>query len=389
MAINNIDELIQAPGLMPKSDAGRITRIKKNRRLLKGDFSELDADFSVNWFARVVDFFPEFLFSETPEIQAEANPRFQEFLNEIADPLMAEFLIASGDMLAFGSGVLATHPRSPLVFNRFDPELHFEIVDLAGDVVADVLLRIRGEAPDQKLDVYHYPIEGGASWRIYDFAGASFGEQLGEVEIPDRTGRQVVILESGEGSIFDGMKQSVSQLSRILDGLGDSIEKNSRPHLIGPEGLLKEDDDGRVYIDRKGSYLPINEGDEKPEYLTWDSPVEATQFSYAMNEKNLLAFAGLSQVLFDPSQLVGNISGRALKRLLLPFVAKLGFYARVNSRGIKEAIRIINQNLQNAGQPYFSYRNSDLKINWRYSEIFEDVNAQADIEPEENESEGD
>ena len=388
MALNNLEELMLAPGLLPKSEAGRITRIKKNRKLLKGDFAELDADKAIPWPGRIVDFFGEFLFSESPEIQID-DPRMQGFLDEISDSLLAQFLSANSDMLAYGSGVLATHPKNPYQFAHFDPDLHFEIQNLAGDVQADILLRVRGESPAQKIDRYVYPISGGPSWDIFDFSGGSFGPQLGSVGIPDRVGRQVVILESGEGSIFDNIKGSVGELSRMLENLGDAIAKNSRPHLIGPPDLLREDDDGKVEVDRRGSYLPVDENAMKPEYLVWDSPVEATQFSYAMNEKNLLAFAGLSQVLFDPSQLVGNISGRALKRLLLPFIAKLGFLSRVNSRAIKESIRIVNENLAYSGQPHFSYQNSDLNIIWKYDQIFEDINPPGDTEPTENESEGD
>ena len=177
---------------------------------------------------------------------------------------------ANVDMLAFGAGVMATHPFSPFNFESVSrPDHHFEIQDeLTGEVTADALLRIRGEAPDQKVDVYHYPLEGGASWRVFNFSGGSIGEPLGFVEIPDRRGRQVVILESGEGSIFDGMKQSVGELSTTLSGLGESVRNNSRPHLYGPDSLLKEDDEGRVEIDRKGSFLPISDGDPTPGYLS-------------------------------------------------------------------------------------------------------------------------
>lgn len=373
---------------MPKSESSRIMTIRKNRRLLKGDLLEVtDADFSVQWLGRVVDFFPEFLFSETPEITIESNPRMQSFLDEISDSLLAEFLAANGDMLAFGSGILATHPRDPFSFCRFDPDLHFSICDLAGDIVGDVLIRLRGEPPDQKADVYNYPVDGGATWTIYSYAGASLGEPLGAVEIPDRRGRQVAVLDSGEGSIFDNTKQAVAELSNILSNLGEAVANNSRPHLTGSDGLLTEDDNGNVSINSHGQYLPVSEGEIVPSYLMFDSPALAAKMLYETHEKNLLAFAGLSTLLFDPASAANNLSGRALKRLILPTIAKLGFYSRVNSRAIKEAIRIVNQNLQNAGQPYFSYKNSDLKITWNYDQIFEDVNVREDRDQRESEGE--
>ena len=388
MAIENLKELLESPGLMPKSESSRIMKIRKNRRLLMGDLLEVsDSDFSVNWLGRVVDFFPEFLFSETPEIAIESNPRMQDFLDELSDSLLAEFLAANSDMLAFGSGILATHPRDPFSFCRFDPDLHFSICDLAGDIVGDALIRLRGTPPDQKADVYHYPLDGGATWSIYGYAGASLGEQLGQVEIPDRKGRQVAVLDSGEGSIFDSTKQAAGELSKILSNLGEAVENNSKPHMTGSDGLLVEDENGNVSINKKGQFLPVGEGETPPSYLIYDSPAEAAQFLYSQHEKNLLAFAGLSTLLFDPSSAANNLSGRALARLILPTIAKLGFYSRVNSRAIKEAIRITNQNLQNAGQPYFSYRNSDLNVVWNYGDIFEDVNVREDRDQKDNEGE--
>ena len=388
MALQSLDELLKAPGLLPKSDAGRITKIQRNRRLLKGDFHELETEFAVNWFQRVADFFPEFLFSEYPDITIQRHPRFQEFFNELADEFWAELLIANGDMISFGSGILGSHPHSPFIFEAFPPDAHFEIQDITGAVTADVLIRIRGEHPDQKIDIYFYPVAGGSEWRIYNFSGGSIGEPLGVVDIPDRRGRQVIVIESGEGSIFDNMKSAVGELSTTLSGLGDSARKNSRPHLVGPTDLLKEDDEGKVELDRKGSYLPVDEGGVEPYYLTYEGPVDLSRMVYETNEKNALAFAGLSSLLFDPAQNVGNLSGRALKRLLLPFIAKLGFYSRINTKAVKSAAMILNQNLQNAGHEFFDLRKTDVSVNWKFQNVFEDINPPGDTEPDENENEG-
>ena len=327
MALKHLDELLTAPNLQPRQESGRLIKASLNRRLLNGDFSELDAELNlpVNWFKKVSDFFPEVLFSEYPEVEIASQPVFQNFWDELSDLFFDELAIANSGMIAYGHSVLASHPYSPYIFNAFDPDQHFEIQNLQGDVTADILVRVRGETGFQVLDVYHYPVAGGAEWKIYDYSGSTIGAQVGAVEIPDRKGRQVVILDSGEGSVFDSMKKSVGELSRTLEYLGVSVKNNSRPHLYGSENLLTESADGESILNRRGSFLPVSDEDIAPGYLTYEGPIDLSKFTYEVNERNALAFAGLNSLLFNSDQRSGNLSGRAMRRLLLPFAVKLDF----------------------------------------------------------------
>ena len=162
---------------------------------------------------------------------------------------------------------------------------------------------------------------------------------LGNVDIPDRKGRQIVILDSGEGSVFDYEKIAVGELSRTLEYLGVSVKNNARPHLYGSENLLTESADGESILNRKGSFLPVGPDDDiTPGYLQYEGPITLSEFVYETNERNALAFAGLNSLLFNSDQRSGNLSGRAMRRLLLPFAVKLNFYARVNTKAIKSAI---------------------------------------------------
>ena len=391
MALKSIDELLEAPNLFPRQENGRLIKASLNRRLLNGNFSELDADLNlpINWFKKVSDFFPEVLFSEYPEVKIASQPIFQGFWDELSDYFFDELSITNASMIAYGSGVLASHPYSPYIFNAFDPDQHFEIQNLQGDVTADILCRVRGETGFQILDVYFYPVAGGAEWRIYDYSGSTIGPLLGSVDIPDRKGRQVVILDSQEGSVFDSMKGAVGELSRTLEYLGVSVKNNARPHLIGSENLLDKNDGGDAVLNRKGSFLPVGEGDVLPKYLVYEGPVDLSKFTYEVNERNALAFAGLNSLLFNSDQRSGNLSGRAMRRLLLPFAVKLDFYSRINTKAIKSALLILNENLKNGGEPYSPIKKSDITVSWKYEKIFEDINAKPDADELENTEEND
>ena len=114
--IKNVSELLKAPGLVPRSESSRLADIRRNRRLLNGDFSQLETDFPVNLFSRVACFYPALLFSETPEITVPDYPRFEAFFEEIKDELLKQLLVASGDMflLASASWRLIRFPLSSL-----------------------------------------------------------------------------------------------------------------------------------------------------------------------------------------------------------------------------------------------------------------------------------
>ena len=271
--LNDINELLTAPGLLPKTDVGRITRIRRNRKILHGDLSELGEDFKLQWPRRIVNFYSEFLFANPPNLKVANNARLETYLTEISDKFFREFLEANKSLIAFGQGAIVSHPLNPLVVESFDPEHVFEVADITGKVQEIILLRLRGEIPDnQKLDIYRYKIGSGSSWDIYRYIGGMIKEKIGSVPIPDRVGNQIVWLDLNEGSIFDVVKNSCAEMASTLGGIGQATRKNLAPHLAGPSELLKDSDDGeRVELDRKGSFLPLQEGDQTPQYITWDS----------------------------------------------------------------------------------------------------------------------
>lgn len=390
MTLENINELLESPGLAPKPDTFRIQAIRQNRRLLHGDFTSLGSEHPVHWPRRIASFFGEFLYATPPEIRVKNNPRLEEFISEISDSLFAEIIDANKNMIATGQGVLATHPRDPLVFESFPPEHWFTICDVAGDPVEDVLIRLRGEAVEnQKLDLYRYPVQGDASWSIHKYQGGKIGEKLAEIPIPSRAGRQIATLDLGEGSLFDVLKPSLTELSKILGGLSDAVRKTLHPHLSGPSGALRESDDGeRVDLDTRGQYLPREADDVPFEYVVWDKDTPAAEFAYREHQTNLLVFASLSPLIFNPNlQASGNLSGRSLLRLTTPLISRLGRLARENAQTIKRIIAIMNQNRRHLGMEYFSYRNQDIEIEWKYLDVFQDIGVKPDREPTEFERE--
>lgn len=69
--------------------------------------------------------------------------------------------------------------------------------------------------------------------------------------------------------LFEEYNWRVSQISKILD-------KHSNPSIIGSPSLL--DFDGNFQKGESGLYIPVDDGEVKPSYLTWESQLEANRW---------------------------------------------------------------------------------------------------------------
>ena len=389
MALRSIKDLLDSPGLSPKSDATRISKIRRNKRLLNNDFSEFDCDYALAWPRRLSCFYGEFLLADIPTIQISNNQRMETWANEFLENLTPELLEANKNLTAHGVGILASHPEDPTAFESFSPDYWFSVCDIANRLEESVLLRIRGDViSEQVIDIYRYGKSGESSWSIHRFGGNSIGEKLAEIEIPDRAGtRQVAIMDLQEGSLLDLIRPQLKDLSKILGRAGNAVSRNLNPHLSGPSGALDVGEDGgKVDLSVDGEYLPRDSDDVPFEYVGWNMDHPMSKFTVEEAEKNLLIMSALSPLLFSPNQ-SGNLSGRSLFRIMLPFAARLGRLARENERTIRECLRIANENRKVAGMEYFAYSNPDVTIEWKYKQNFADIGAKEDRDNTEFEKE--
>ena len=120
-------------------------------------------------------------------------------------------------------------------------------------------------------------------------------------------------------------------------------------------------------------FIPVPEGDSPPGYLQWDSSIEAIQFAWEQHLENALIGAGLNKLLFDPEKLGQLASGTALRRLMLPFLAKVQSLQESNQLGFLAILQLIVANNGAAGGEIFGYEDAAVEIEWGFRDIFEDV----------------
>ena len=402
MSLSSIDEIGQAKTLTPNSEIARLRQIRANRLLYNGNFTELGVvrfeeatpEVKANWFRRVANFYPEFMFGERPDVTIEGNERFTLVFDELARRFWEEVVEANIDLLRFGYGVIASHPENPLFFQSFDPEYHYEVCDPFGNITADLLLRLRGSALNnapnsQQLDVFVYEVTGESRWDTYAYDAGAVGARIRTVELPRRLGRQVIIFQSNRDrvSIFEDMKPHIGEISRALTQFSGSIKRNTRPHLYGPAGAVQLDSSGKAEITISGMYFPIQEGDIRPGYIQWENGEQAIQYDIDTNYDNLLSMAALSRLLFDPSARTGILSGAALRRLTVPFVAKLNRFKEVNHISLLDLLHLYNRNSQALGLEVYDFAERDVMIDWHFEDIFQDL-APGEINGQESETDG-
>ena len=398
--------------LVPDSELARINYMRRNIALFGGDFTSLGItsyvpgrvhertftpenvegdDYSVreSWFRRLSTFYPEFMLANRPTIAITNNDRLTTLITEVARQFLPELQRTNVDMLKLGYGVIATDPLNPLRFIRWPSVNHYEVHDRTGAVVGDILVRERNyDTENQLLDVILYPVNGPARWRIYRHRGDTIEDLVRSVTIPNRVGRQCIIMEhnADQTSLFDDIQESVGEVARTLTRLSTSISKNLRPHLAVPAGSVAVDEQGKAVIDVKGMVFPIPPEEKYPAYIQWDNKLEAVQGNVDMNIDNILVMVGLSRILVSPDKVIGQVSGTALRRMFVPFVAKLDHYAQINNTAIEQLISLYNTNRANMGMETFAINASDIQITWAYNEIFMDEDTLEEQEDENTET---
>ena len=393
MALKSFNEISTGKELQPTSELERINYIRANRLLFEANFTELGivqemgrvAPLRINWFRRAVQFYGEFMMSDGPIVLVEGNERAQDYYQMLVNnnlPLLQRAII---DVLRFGVANLTIGVGMQL--ERWEDDQHYIVRDeVLGDYLGDIFIRIRAEQgvlreerinetsfANGYVDVFKCEIGKQIIREVYRYEANSVGQLERRIETATPYIGNVQISQSiGNVSMFDDMKSSVGAISRDVGRLDRVLERNANPHLYGPDGMLQVDDIGRVTIDSEGMFLPMQDGDTQPGYLSWDSDIEAQKFDYAAHERTALVMAGLSPILFDPTLLTGALSGVSLRRTLIPFYAKLLHLSQMMERGIIEWLSLMNFHTE--GEIF----EGDITIEWPFLSVFDDLTSQSD-----------
>ena len=343
---------------------------------------------SINWFKKVATFYPDFMFSEMPEVEIEGNDRATEVFQAAMPHMMHEVMSATTNMLRYGLGVITTRFDDPTMFISLDPDHHYEVGDTLERIAQDIFYWVVGSQneSDRVANVYRYGLDGSAILEQFNFNHGNLGNKINTVDIPQRAAlRQAVFMENIQderASVYDLIKGAIGQMSRSATAVAKNINRNSHPHLFGPDTMLSRDEAGRVSIDNEGMFLPLIQGDATPGYLHWDSNINSIKWSYEENEALFYSMTGLSKLIFSSSINTGALSGIALRRSLIPFISTLNRYGQEAINALKSMVILMNENRRVVGQEYFEIAPENIDIRLNYDRIFQDAEEQPQGGPE-------
>lgn len=391
MALLDRSELIRhGMSLYAPEEQGRLNGIAANRRLFNGDYSILNVGsvdttqqaIIINWFRKIPEFYARFVLSERPTVTT-GNELLDDYLADLTPLIWPEVEHANVRSMAYGEGILATHPTNPELLMSFEPDAHFTIEDPLGNVIEDVCIIYRLESNQKGFaDVYIYPASDTPQLLTrltYRYEATLFQELVATTEMPGlRRGRQVIELQENidRRSPLEDIKPSLAELVRVITGLARSIKRNTNPHLSAPVSVVDTLADEQTDLSQP-QLFGINEGDLHPQYVSWDSKLEAIQFATRKHEDSIWAMTGLSRALFDLDVQIGVTSGIALRRLLLPFVSELNHRVNLNNTAIDKYLAIMNNNRSANQLPNLDYQQANVNVDYHFDDIFKDEPTQS------------
>lgn len=143
--------------------------------------------------------------------------------------------------------------------------------------------------------------------------------------------------------LFEEYNWRVSQISKILDA-------HSNPSIVGSASLLDED-----YKFQKGSngiFIPVDDGEVEPKYLTWESQLEANfKFLEDIIMKALHYLSPLNSNLYGLTKESANSSALSIKLKAFRTSTTIENSLKYFEHGIKKVIylaQIIDVNVGNA-----------------------------------------
>lgn len=389
-----LSDIAEGNPLIPRSEATRVAKMRLNEQRYNGEAGLVASDDSadsadsvipINWFKRIALSFAEFVYGEHPVITIEGNQEFTDHItSNVASRLFRALFYANVDMQRFGTGVIVEPFSNGLDFQCCKGSDWFPLYDdigerIIGDVVIRYVKRIFNEPGQAVVDIYHQT-ENYQERRIYQSNGGNFDRLLSRLDQMEMgMYRRAQTLTNGypiDGygeSVYDEIAPFILELGKKLSELGTNISENSTPDFYGPEDAIEVNEQGEYDLSAaRPRYMPVPSGGVPPGYLIYDSNADAIRYFLEQCEEKIFNFSGLTRSMYDPNTLAGNVTGQALRRLLLPFVSRIHLITELNTVAIRGALRAYNEELMMQGMPGYEWNDEDVMIDWGFEDILGD-----------------
>ena len=407
MTITNINNLFKIGNQWPpESELSRLTTYTTNQRLFEGKhdlvFNHNSADETrkkdivTNWHKRICTLFADLVVGSPPDFTAENQPTMDRITNNNKmDILLYNSVI---HILKYGNAVLKIRYDERAKIDLINPGLWFPVIspDNKAEVESHVIAWTFSENGTDYLTAEIHR-KGSIENRLYVMKDGKISNavELSTIErykdIPDsqKTGVNdflvIPLTNIGAESVvgtddFTDINGLIKELENRLIRTSRTLDKFSDPNIVGSEASINIDPDtGESDIEIGGGrFIPIGEDGTAPYYLVWDAKLEASfkqievilSELYIMSETSAACFSDLKTGLAE--------SGSALKRLLMPTLAKVNRLKIVMEAPLKDVLRTA-ADIEIASKLSGATKLENISIDWR-SSLPVDMKELVDIE---------
>ncbi|MCK9571631.1 portal protein [Candidatus Pacearchaeota archaeon] len=381
MVLTSLDAFSSGAEWPISSEAERIGRYEKNGLLYDGRHmvvwpdlnpfpGKLDAfdlmgnadrnhvDMTVNWYKRSTTCFADLICGEP--FKAAANPQATADRIIKDNSLILKTYDVCMDMIRNGTGIFKARFDKRGIVDVINPRLWYPIVSpdnkeftahvLAWSFKSGESEYVRAEIHERgKIRNKLFLVEGG---KLRDIPLTTF-ERYAAVPPETDTGVPeflVVPVQNilGSDGVFgmddySDMNDLVKELEKRLIQASRVFTKHADPSITGPRSTIDIDPySGEAVVQGGGLYFGYNTGEPQPAYMVWDARLgdaftqitEIKQALYMVSELSPAALGELKQGLAE--------SGSALKRLMMPTLAKVNRLRLRLDPGVREILRVVS-----------------------------------------------
>jgi len=315
-------------------------------------------DMTIGWYKRATTCFADLLCGEPFKITAEPQATADRLIADNALVLKAYEITMS--MIKNGTGIYKARFDKKGIIEVINPRLWYPVVSPDNtEFVAHVLAWSFKDGGDEyvRAEIHEkgtienklFAVENGKLRDIplTKFARYSSIPPMTKTGIDDFLIVPIQNLLGADGVYgmddYSDMNDLVKELEKRLIQASRVFTKHADPAVSGPASKIDIDPySGEAVVVGGGLYFGYNQGEPQPAYMVWDAKLgdvftqitEIKQALYLVSELSPAALGELKQGLAE--------SGSALKRLMMPTLAKVNRLRLRLDPGTREILRIVS-----------------------------------------------
>jgi len=342
--------------------------LKRIQRVI-GNFDEVVSyTVNMNYFRKISLKTADLLLGEPPKIKAENENKneqqtIDDFIKE-SDLYKKDYMLAI-DVSRYGVGIFYPHRNTEgkVYIDTVTPSVWFPIynVDNVQECFCHVLAWDYAEYqnPGDKTSKADYflkvqiHVPGKYIERLYKLSDIKppiktitgmISESVHATKLKDMPIVPIVNVATSDNQLgyddYEDVQSIICELEIRVAQIAKILDQHAAPTLAAPRLAIEQDANGRYYY-KSGKVIPMFEGVPVPQYITWDGQLEAAFRHIEILMQALYYLSEMGPAVWGDAEKLGNVpSGTALRRMMMPTLAKVNRVRSNFDTGVKKALMI-------------------------------------------------